>query len=84
MATPATSFQPKTDATASIRSESPRHSILASAPIDRSSSPTQLLMADGVKVQGLLQPAAVFSSETGGKKAPAVTDQRQRDSDKGR
>ena len=37
----------------------------------------ELLIADGVSVHGLVQPISVFSSDTGGKKAPALTDQRQ-------
>src|SRR5437763_807306 len=36
----------------------------------RNSSPTQLLMADGVSVHGLVQPTLSFSSEIGGKNAP--------------
>src|SRR5580658_224945 len=54
-----------------------RHSSPASPPIVRSSSPTQLLIADGVSVHGLVQPIPPFSSEIGGKKAPSLTDQRQ-------
>ena len=53
-------------------SRSPRCSTRASAPIVRSSSPTQLLIADGVSVQRLVQPTPSFSSETGGKNAPAL------------
>ena len=37
----------------------------------------QQLMADGVSVHGLVQPISVFSSDTGGKKAPPFTDHRQ-------
>jgi hypothetical protein len=38
----------------------------------RNSSPTQLLIADGVRVQGLVQPMLSPSSEIGGKKAPSL------------
>jgi hypothetical protein len=41
-------------------------------------------MADGVNVQGEFQPTSVFSSETGGKNAPALIDQRQGDKETGR
>lgn len=57
---------------------------MPSPPMVRSSSPTQLSSAEEVSVQGLVQPIPVFSSEIGGKKAPALTDQRQRVSDTGR
>jgi len=43
----------------------------------RNSSPTQLLMADGVSVHGLVQPTLSFSSEIGGKNAPSLTDHSQ-------
>jgi hypothetical protein len=49
-----------------------------SVPIVRNSSPTQLLIAEGVSVQSLVQPMRSFSSETGGKKAPPFRVQRQR------
>jgi hypothetical protein len=43
----------------------------------RSSSPIQLLIAEGVSVARLLQAMPSFSSEIGGKNAPAFSDQRQ-------
>src|SRR6266853_483152 len=52
-----------------------RHSMVPSRPMVRSSSPTQVLIADGVSVHGLVQPISVFSKDIGGKKAPALTDQ---------
>ena len=48
------------------------------------SYPTQELIADGVSVHGLVQPTSVFSSEIGGKKAPAFTDQRKAEVETGR
>ncbi len=61
-----------------------RHSTVASAPIVRSSSPTQALIADGVSVHGLVQPISVFSSEIGGKNAPASSEKRTGVVDTGR
>ena len=53
-------------------------------PIVRSSSPTQLSIADGDSVHGLVQPMPSFSCEIGGKNAPAFADQRHGVVDTGR
>src|SRR6478609_308446 len=53
-------------------------------PMVRSSSPTQLLIAEGVSVYRLVQPTPSFSSETGGKKAPTRTEPRHADVETGR
>ncbi len=51
------------------------HFSVPSLPMMRISLPIQLLMADGVSVQKLVQPISPFSREPGGKNAPALTDQ---------
>ena len=77
-------MRPNTEATACQSASVPRCSSCNSRPVARSSSPTQLLIADGVSVQRLAQPMLSFSSEIGGKKMPAFSDQRQGVVDTGR
>ena len=67
-----------------MSADSPRCSSDASAPMVRNSSPTQLLIADGVSVHRLVQPTHSFSSEIGAQNAPARSDQRQGVVDTGR
>src|SRR5690242_2453146 len=76
ISTPAGSFQANTAALTDRIRGAVRHSTVPSAPMMRTSSPIQLLIAEGVSVHGLVQPISVFSSDTGGKKAPPFTDQR--------
>src|SRR5207342_3504489 len=84
ISSPAGSFQRNSATPNSKLPCVPRCSSRASVPIVRNSSPTQLLSADGVSVYRLVQPTPSFSSDTGGKKAPARSDQRQGEVDTGR
>src|SRR4249919_1174537 len=84
MSSPAGSFQRNSATPTSKLPCAPRCSIRASAPTVRSSSPTQLLSAEGLSVYRLVQPTPSFSSETGGKKAPARAEKRQGEVETGR
>src|SRR5579864_6770525 len=71
---PAGSLSPKSAPTKVTAPPLRFHCDVPSTPIVRISLPIQELIADGVTVQNVDQPVCSFSSDRGGKKAPARTD----------